>query len=67
MSFKIFVGMNGSTEYVRLSDANKTTLAANITADSLTITLADASVITPLIQVVQLLYSLVTKELLLKE
>ena len=47
VSFKIFVGMNGSTEYVRLSDANKTTLAANITADSLTITLADASVITP--------------------
>ena len=47
VSFKIFVGMNGSTEYVRLSDSNKTTLAANITPKSLSIQLADASVITP--------------------
>ena len=47
VSYKIFVGMNGSTEYLRLNDATKTTLAANITAESLTIQLADASVITP--------------------
>ena len=47
VSFKIFIGMNGSTEYVRLNDSNKTTLAANITAKTLTIQLADASVITP--------------------
>ena len=47
VSFKIFVGMNGSTEYIRLNDANKTTLAANISATDLTIVLTDASVITP--------------------
>ena len=47
VSFKIFVGMNGSTEYLRLNDANKTTLAANISATDLTIQLTDASVITP--------------------
>ena len=47
VSYKIFVGMNGSTEYIRLSDSNKTTLAANITAKTLTIQVADASTITP--------------------
>ena len=47
VSFKIFVGMNGATEYIRLNDANKTTLAANISATDLTIQLTDASVITP--------------------
>jgi len=47
VSYKIFVGMNGKTEYIRLNDSNKTTLTANITAESLTIQLADASVITP--------------------
>ena len=47
VSYKIFVGMNGATEYIRLSDSNKTTLAANITAKSLTIQIADATAITP--------------------
>ena len=47
VSYKIFVGMNGATEYIRLNDSNKTTLAANITAKSLTIQIADASTITP--------------------
>ena len=47
VSYKIFVGMSGNTEYVRLSDSNKTTLAANITAKSLTIQITDASTITP--------------------
>ena len=47
VSFKIFVGMDGSTEYLRLNDANKTTLAANISPTDLTIVLTDASVITP--------------------
>ena len=47
VSHKIFVGMNGSTEYLRLNDSTKTTLAANITPQSLTIQLADATAITP--------------------
>ena len=47
VSFKIFVGMNGATEYIRLNDTNKTTLAVDMSKTDLTITLTDASVITP--------------------